>query len=52
MNEVLAPIVAITSIWWIPGNHDTDSEASHDHLHGSALTNYNLYGRAVETAGM
>ena len=47
LHEVLAPITAITSIWWIPGNHDTDSEASHDHLQGSALAGHNLHGRVV-----
>ena len=52
LHEVLAPITAITSIWWIPGNHDTDSEASHDHLQGSALAGHNLHGRVVEIAGV
>ena len=52
LHEVLAPIMGSTSIWWIPGNHDTDSEASHDHVHGSALAGYNLHGRVVEIAGV
>lgn len=41
-----------TSIWWISGNHDTDSEASHDHLHCSVLADHNLHDRVVEIAGV
>ena len=32
----LASIRDKTEIWFIHGNHDTDSEANHDHLFGSA----------------
>lgn len=48
----LAPILTKTEIWFIPGNHDTDSEADHDHLFGSALADRNLHGRVVEIAGL
>lgn len=41
-----------TEVWFIHGNHDTDSEADHDHLFGSALADRNLHGRVVEIAGL
>ena len=47
----LAPILTSTEIWFIHGNHDTDSEADHDHLFGSKLADRNLHGRVVEIAG-
>lgn len=47
----LAPILDLTEVWWIPGNHDTDSEADHDNLFGSELAHRNLHGRVVEVAG-
>ncbi|WP_180124868.1 metallophosphoesterase [Rhodoferax sp. BLA1] len=48
----LAPILAMTELWFIHGNHDTDSEADHDHLFGSDLADRNLHGRVVEIAGL
>lgn len=47
----LKPIVGKTEIWFIHGNHDTDSEADHDHLFGSTLADRNLHGRVIEVAG-
>ena len=52
LHEVLAPIMGITSIWWIPGNHDTDHEANYDNLFGSQLGDRSLHGRVVEIAGV
>lgn len=48
----LEPILGQTEIWFIHGNHDTDSEADHDHLFGSAMADRNLHGRVVEIAGL
>lgn len=48
----LAAILAHTEVWFIHGNHDTDSEADHDHLFGSALAGHNLHGRVVTVAGL
>lgn len=48
----LASILTSTEIWFIHGNHDTDCEAEHDHLLGSALAERNLHGRVVEVAGL
>ena len=47
----LASILALTEVWWIPGNHDTDSDADYDNLFGSDLAHRNLHGRVVEIAG-
>ncbi|MFA6232477.1 MAG: metallophosphoesterase [Rhodanobacter sp.] len=43
-------ILDLTEVWWIHGNHDTDSDADYDHLFGSALADRNLHGRVVEVA--
>ena len=48
----LASIRDKTEIWFIHGNHDTDCEADHDHLFGSALAGRNLHGRVVEITGL
>ena len=48
----LASIRDKTEIWFIHGNHDTDSEADHDHLFGCALAERNLHGRVAEVAGL
>jgi len=48
----LASILAQTEIWFIHGNHDTDSEVDHDHLFGSKLSDRNLHGKVVEIAGL
>ena len=47
----LAPILDKTEIWFIHGNHDTDSESDHDHLFGSGMAERNLHGRVVKIAG-
>ncbi len=48
----LASILDSTEVWFIHGNHDTDSDADHDNLFGSALGHRNLHGRVVEVAGL
>lgn len=52
LHEELRPILGMTEIWWIHGNHDTDSEVDYDHLFGSELADRNLHGRVVEIAGV
>ena len=47
----LAPILDLTQVWFIHGNHDTDSEVDHDHVFGSELAHRNFDGRIVEIAG-
>lgn len=48
----LAPVMELTSVWFVHGNHDTDSESGHDHLFGSTLADRNLHGHVVEVAGL
>ncbi len=48
----LAALGSGVAFWWIPGNHDTDSEANHDHLFGSALADRNYHGRVVTIAAI
>jgi predicted MPP superfamily phosphohydrolase len=48
----LADVIAQTAVWWIPGNHDTDTELFYQNSFGSALADRNLHGRVVEIAGV
>lgn len=48
----LAQILDETDVWFIHGNHDTDSDADYDNLFGSALAHKNLDGRVAEIAGV
>jgi predicted phosphodiesterase len=47
----LAPILDLTEVWWIPGNHDTDTDSDFDNLFGSELADRNLHCRVVDIAG-
>lgn len=51
LHQELAPILDLTEVWWIHGNHDTDSDANYDCLFASELADRNLHGRVVEIAG-
>ena len=52
LQHELAAILSLTEIYWIVGNHDTDSESAYDHLYGSTLRERNLHGRVVDVAGV
>jgi len=52
LQEELADVMALTEVWWIHGNHDTDSRQDHDNLFESALSDRNLHGKVVEIAGL
>lgn len=52
LDEVLAEALEYTQIWWIPGNHDTDSDAIYDHLWRGGLANRNLHGRVANVCGL
>ncbi len=52
LHEVLEEALAHTDIWWIPGNHDTDSDEFYDRLWRSELAGHNLHGRVACVAGM
>jgi predicted phosphodiesterase len=51
LHVELRPILDLTEIWFIHGNHDTDADADYDNLWGSELATRNLHGRIVEIAG-
>lgn len=51
LHEELAAIRALTDIWFIHGNHDTDAESYFDHLWSCELGDRNLHGRVVQIAG-
>lgn len=47
----LGPILDLTEVWFVHGNHDTDTVEDFDNLFGSRLADRNLHGRVVEIAG-
>jgi len=51
LHVELGSILELTEIWFIHGNHDTDSAGDYDNLWGSELATRNLHGRIVEIAG-
>lgn len=52
LDEALAPILGITEVCFIHGNHDTDEADTARNLFGSRLADRNLHGRVVEVAGV
>lgn len=45
LHVELAPILNKTEVWFIHGNHDTDSDADYDNLWGVELAHRNFHGR-------
>jgi len=52
LHEILGDIRQMTDVWWIPGNHDTDSAAFYHNLFDSELADRNLHGRVVDIHGI
>jgi predicted phosphodiesterase len=52
LDVELAPILDKTRIYWIPGNHDTDSADNYDNLFESALKGNNIEDRIIGVAGI
>lgn len=52
LHEELAKVVDKTEVWYIHGNHDTDSEAHLAYLTESELVYRNLHGRVVVIDGV
>lgn len=52
LDVELEVIMDLTEIWWIHGNHDTDSVDHYDNLFASKLAHRNLHGRVVDIAGV
>ena len=51
LDVELESILGATEVFFIHGNHDTDSEVDYDHLFGSELAHRNLHGRVVQVGG-
>lgn len=52
LEQELAGVLDKTEVWWIPGNHDTDSREDYDHLFVTQLADRNLHGRIVDIDGL
>lgn len=52
LEEVLEEALSCTEIWWIPGNHDTDTDEFYDRLWRGSLRDHNLHGRSVMIHGV
>ena len=52
LERELEEVMALTEVWWIPGNHDTDTVENWRNLFQSQLADRNLHGRVVEIAGV
>lgn len=52
LENYLGAIIGMTKIFWIPGNHDFDSQSEYDHLFHSALAYNNLHLKVIEVDGL
>ena len=46
LEVVLEEALQYAPVWWIPGNHDSESDEMYDNLWRSKLADKNLHGRA------
>jgi predicted phosphodiesterase len=52
LHIALAKICSLTELWFLHGNHDTDSRLSWKNLTETELAHRNLHGRVVEIDGV
>jgi Icc-related predicted phosphoesterase len=52
LEQELTGLPASTGVWFIHGNHDTDSVADHDHLWGSSMGDRSLHGKVQDVCGV
>jgi predicted phosphodiesterase len=52
LEQELEAVLSKTEVYWIPGNHDTDTIDNYRNLFESELANRNLHGRIVEIDGL
>lgn len=52
LERELAEVMELTEVWWLPGNHDTDTVENWRNLFQSQLADRNLHGRILEIAGV
>ena len=52
LEVVLEEALQYAPVWWIPGNHDSESDEMYDNLWRSKLADKNLHGRAANVCGV
>lgn len=52
LEKELADVMSLTEVYWIPGNHDTDSQSDYNNIFNSALADRNLHGKVTEIDGL
>lgn len=52
MEKLLPDAIKLTQIYWIPGNHDTDTELFYDRLWKGPIAKNNLHGRVMNVYGV
>jgi predicted phosphohydrolase len=52
LENYLRAIIGMTKVFWIPGNHDYDSQSEYEHLFHSALAYNNLHLKVVDVGGL
>jgi len=52
LEQELESVLSKTEVYWIPGNHDTDTFENYRNLFESELADRNLHGRIVEIDGL
>ena len=52
LEKELERVLSLTEVFWIHGNHDTDSIENYNNLFSSTLVDRNLHGRVVEIDGV
>lgn len=52
LEEVLEEALSHAPVWWIPGNHDSDTDSIYDNAWRSRLASHNLNGRVATIAGL
>ena len=52
LHEELAEIIDLTTVWFIPGNHDSDDYLAWNSLVSSSLSGQNLHGKVVQIGGV
>lgn len=51
-EQEVKEVMKLTELYFIHGNHDTDSAEKHDYLFNSSIADCNLHGRVVEIDGL
>lgn len=52
LERILSPILDLTEVWFIPGNHDCDDQAYWDNLVNSGMSHRNLHGQVATVDGL